>query len=113
MFACGCNIMSDIHESAILIKNLTQRKGHNTIFSLFIMTKIDSYLQNKSWMLLSPMTTFGSYSNNKLLMPLSPIHRNYPKIIINNSPNSATGVDVEESTVYKAMVQSTLVLIKH
>ena len=77
------------------------------------MTKIDSYLQNKSWMLLSPMTTIGSYSNNKLLMPLSLIHKNYPKIIINNGPNSGTSADVEESTVYKAMLQSTLVLIKH
>ena len=77
------------------------------------MTKIDSYLQNKSWMLLSPMTTIGSYSNNKLLMSLSPIHRNYPKIIINNGPKSATSADVEESTVYKAMLQTTLVLIKH
>ena len=77
------------------------------------MTKIDSYLQNKSWMLLSPMTTMGSYSNKKLLMPLSPIHRNYPKVIINNGPNIATSADVEESIVYKAMLQSTLVLIKH
>ena len=77
------------------------------------MTKIDSYLQNKSWMLVSPMTTMGSYSNNKLLMPLSQIHRNYPKIIINNGPNSATSADVEDSTVYKAMLKSTLVLIKH
>ena len=77
------------------------------------MTKIDSYLQNKSWMLLSPMTTIGSYSSNKLLMPLSPIHRNYPKIIVNNGPNGATSADVEESTVYKAMLQSTLVFIKH
>ena len=46
-------------------------------------------------------------------MPLSAIHRNYPQIIINNAPNSATLVDAEESSVYKAMVQSTLVLIKH
>ena len=64
-------------------------------------------------MLLSPMTTIGLYSNDKLLMPLPPIHRNYPKIIINNGPNSATSANVEESTVYKAMLQSTLVLIKH
>ena len=85
----------------------------DTIFCLFIMTKINSYLQNKSWMLLSPMTSIGSYSNNKLLMPLSPFHRNYPNIIINNGPNSATSVDVEESTVYKAMPQSTLAFIKH
>ena len=77
------------------------------------MAKIDSYLQNKSWILLSPMATIGSYSNNKLLMPLSQIHRNYPKIIVNNGSNSATSADVEESTVYKAMLQSTLVLIKH
>ena len=77
------------------------------------MIEIDSYLQNKSWMLLSPMTTIGSYSNKKLLMPLSPIHRKYRQIIINNGPNRATSADVEESTVYKAMLQSTLVLIKH
>ena len=77
------------------------------------MTKIDSYLQNKSWMLLSPVTTIGSYSNNKLLMPLSAIYRNYPKIIMNNGLNSATPADVEESTIYKAMPQSTLALIKH
>ena len=64
-------------------------------------------------MLLSPMTTIGSYSNNKLLMPLSPIHINYPKIIINGGPNSATPADVEESTVYKAILQFMLALIKH
>ena len=46
-------------------------------------------------------------------MPLSPIHGNFPKIITNNGPNSATLADVEESTVYKAMLQSTLALIKH
>ena len=77
------------------------------------MTKIDSYQQNKSWMLLSPITTIGWYPDNKLLMPLSPIDRNYPKIIIIDRPSSTTPADVEESTVYKAMLQSMLALIKH
>ena len=93
--------------------NSTQRKGHETIFSLFIMTKIDSYLENKSWMLLSPMTTIGLYSENKLLMPLSAIRRNYLKIIINNGPDSGSAADVRQSTSYKAKLQSTLALIKH
>ena len=106
--------MSDIRKSAVLMKKAEHHgKGHDTIFSLFIMTKIDWYLQNKLWMLLSPMTTIGSYPNNKLLMPLSPIHRNYSKIITNNGPNGAIPADVEESTVYNAMLQSTLALLKH
>ena len=74
--------MSHIHEFPVLMENnLTQRKGPNVIFSLLIMIKIDSYLENKSWMLLSLMTTIGSYFENKLFVPLSPIKRNYPKII--------------------------------
>ena len=55
------------------------------------MTKIELYLENKSWMLLSPMTTMGSYSENKLFVPLSPIRKNYPKIIINNGPEFYCG----------------------
>ena len=79
--------MSHFGEIAVLMKNnLTLRKGVDITLSLFIMTKIEWCLKNKSWMLLSPMTTTGSYSENKLFMPLSPIRRNYPKIIINNSP---------------------------
>ena len=46
-------------------------------------------------------------------MPLFPIHRKYPEININNGPSSTTPADVEESTVYKAMPQSMLALIKH
>ena len=41
--------------------NLTQPKGVDITFSLFIMNKIELYLENNSWMLLSPMTTVGSY----------------------------------------------------
>ena len=66
--------------------NLTQLKGVDITFSLFIMNKMELYLENNSRILLSPMTTVGSYSENKLFRPLSPIRRNYPKIIINNSP---------------------------
>ena len=66
--------------------NLTQPKGVDITFSLFIMNKMEVYLENNSWILLSPMTTVGSYLKNKLFKPLSPIPRNYPKIIINNSP---------------------------
>ena len=80
VFLCGCNVMSHIHESAVLMENnLTQRKGLDVIFSLLVMTKIDSYLKNKLGMLLSPMNKIGSYSKNKLFMPLSPICRNYPQ----------------------------------
>ena len=66
--------------------NLTQPKGVDITFSLFIMNKMELYLKNNSWILLSTMTTVGSYSENKLFKPLSPIQRNYPKIIINSSP---------------------------
>ena len=87
MCLCGCNVMSHFTESAIPVENnLTQRKGVDITFSLFIMTTIELYLKNKSWLLLSPMNTTGSYSENKLFMPLSPIWRNYPKIIIYNGP---------------------------
>ena len=106
--------MSHIFESAVLMKNNeTQRKGLDTIFSIFIMTKIDLFLQNKSWMLLSPLTTNGSYSDKKYLMLLFPFHRNYSKIIINNGHSSTTPADAEESTVYKAMLQATLALMKN
>ena len=72
--------------------NLKQPKGVDIIFSLFIMTKIKLYLENESWMLLSPVTTFGSYAENKLFVPLSPIRRNYPKININNGPEFKCGI---------------------
>ena len=54
------------------------------------------------------MTKIDLYLENKLLMLLDPIHRNYPKIIINNSPESNTTLDVKESTGYKAMLQSMI-----
>ena len=86
---CGRNVMSHFSESAVLMEyNLTLRKGIDITFSLFIMTKIEMCLKNKSWILLSPMTTTGLYSENKLFIPLSPIRRNYPKIIINNGTSS-------------------------
>ena len=66
--------------------NLTPPKGVDITFSLFITNKVELYLENNSWILLSPMITVGSYSENKLFKPLFPIRRNYPKIIINNSP---------------------------
>ena len=66
--------------------SLTQSKELDITFSLFIVTKIELYLENKSWMLLSPGTT-----ENKLFMPLSPIRRNYPQIIINNLPKFYCG----------------------
>ena len=59
--------------------NLTQPKGVDITFSLFIMNKMELYLENKLWILLSTMAPVGSYSENKLLKPLSPIRRNYPK----------------------------------
>ena len=65
--------------------NLTRPKGVDITFSLFIMNKMELYLENNSWILRSPMTKVGSYSENKLFKPLFPIRRNYPKIIINNS----------------------------
>ena len=65
--------------------NLTPLKGVDITFGLFIVNKMELYLENNSWILLSPMTTINSYSENKLFKPLSPIRRNYPKIIINNS----------------------------
>ena len=64
-------------------------------------------------MLLFPMTTIGLFSENKLFWPLSQSRRNYPKIARSDGSGSATAADVEESTGYKAMLQSTLVLIKH
>ena len=68
--------------------NLTQPKGVDITFSLCIMNKMELYLENNSWILLSLMTTVGSYSEYKLLFkPLSPIRRNYPKTIINISPD--------------------------
>ena len=68
--------MSHIGGFSVLTENnLTQRKGHDNIFSLFNMTKIDSYLQNQSWLLLFRMPTIGSYSENRILMPLYPIRR--------------------------------------
>ena len=84
--------MSHFSEYAVLMKNnLTLRKGVDITFSLFIMTKIELYLKNKSWMLLSPMTITGLYSENNLFVPLSPIRRNYPKVIINNDPEFFCG----------------------
>ena len=92
-FLYGCNAISHISESAVLMENnLTQPKGVDIIFSLFNMTKIKLYLENKSWMLLSPVTTFGLYSENKLFLPLSPIRRNYSKININNGPEFKCGI---------------------
>ena len=92
MCLCGRNVMSHFSEFAVLIENnLTQRKGVDITFSLFIMAKIELYLKNKSWMLLSSMTATGSYSENKLFMPLSPIQKNYPKIIVNNGPKFYCG----------------------
>ena len=89
---CGRIVMSHFGEFAILMKNnLTLRKGVDVTFSLFIMTKIELCLKNKSWVLLSPMTTTGLYSENKLFMPLSPIRRNYPKIVIYNGPEFYCG----------------------
>ena len=91
--------MSYISQSAVLLKNnSTQQKGLNTIFTLFIMTKIDSYMENKPWMLLSPVTTIDSYSENKFLMHLPPIDKNYPKIITNNHPSNNNMADVKEGT---------------
>ena len=92
--------------------NFTLRKGVDITFSLFIMTKIDLCLKNKSWMLLSPMTTTDSYSQNKLFMPLSPIRRNYPKIVINNGPLVLLW-QIKESIGYKAMLRYPSALIKH
>ena len=87
VYLCGRTIMSHFGEFAVPMENnLTLRKGVDITFSLFIMTKMELYLKNNSWMLLSPMTTSGSYSENKLFTPLSPIRRNYSKIIINNGP---------------------------
>ena len=92
VFLGCCNVISHISESAVLVENnLTIRKGVDITFSLFIMNKIELYLKNKSWMLLSPIITTGSYSENKIFMPLSPIWRNYPKIIINNGPDFYCG----------------------
>ena len=89
---CGRTVMSHFGEFAVLIKNnLTLRKGVDVTFSLFIMTKIELCLKNKSWVLPSPMTVTGLYSENKLFMPLSPIRRNYPKIVINNGPEFYCG----------------------
>ena len=106
--------MSHICQSAVLMKNnLTQQKGLNTIFSLLMMTKIDSYMESKSWMLLFPNTSIRSYLENKLLKPLSPIQKNYPEISTNNGPSSYTTANVKESTGYQAMPQSTLFLKKH
>ena len=36
--------------------NLTQPKGVDITFSLFIMNKMELYLENSSWILLSPIT---------------------------------------------------------
>ena len=81
--------MSHFGEFAVLMKNnFTLRKGVDITFGLFIMTKIELCLKNKSWMLLSLMTTTGLYTENKLFMPLSLIQRNCPKIVINNALSS-------------------------
>ena len=66
--------------------NQTQPKGVDITFSLFITNKMELYQENNSWIQLSRMTTVGLYLENKLFRPLSPIWKNYPKIIINNSP---------------------------
>ena len=44
--------------------NLTQPKAVDITFSLFIMNKMELYLENNSWILLSPMTTF--FNSEKL-----------------------------------------------
>ena len=36
--------------------NLTRPKGVDITFSLFIMNKMELYLENSSWILLSPIT---------------------------------------------------------
>ena len=42
VFLCGCNTMSHIGKSAVLMENnFTQLKGINITFSVFIMTKIE------------------------------------------------------------------------
>ena len=103
--------MSHFGEFAVLMKNdLTLRKGVDITFSLFIMNKIELCLKNKSWILLSPMTTTGSYSENKLFMPLSPIRRNHPKIVINNGPEFYCG-RLKKALVTKPCCSSTVRLL--
>ena len=46
VFLCGCNAMSDISQSPVLMENNTT-EGVDMTFSLFIMTKIELYLENK------------------------------------------------------------------
>ena len=58
--------MSHIREPTVLMENnLTKQKGVDITFNLFIMTKIDLHVENKSWILLSPLTTIDSYSKNE------------------------------------------------
>ena len=67
--------------------NLAQSKEVDITFSLFIMNKMELYLENNSWILLSPITTVGSYSKNKLIIQATFSNsEKLPKIIINNSP---------------------------
>ena len=93
--------------------NLIQPKGIDTIFSLFIIAKIDSYLENNI------MDAAFFYDYNRLVLrkqfinALSSIRRNYPKIIINNVSGCATEPDVKETIGYKAMLLSKLALTKH
>ena len=105
--------MSHICQSTVLIKNFTEQKGLDTIFSFFIMSKTNLCMENKSWVLLSSMTTISLYSGNKLLMPLSLIHKNYLEVITNNGPGSNITEDVKESSGYQVMLQSMLALKKH
>ena len=60
------------YESFSLVRSFVE-KTINTeegLIWLFIMTKIDSYSENKLWMLLSLITTIDSYSENQLWMLL-------------------------------------------
>ena len=47
VFLCGAIIVHHICYSAVLMVNYTtQQKGLNIIFSLFVVTKINSYMKN-------------------------------------------------------------------
>ena len=61
--------------------NLTRPKGVDITFSLFIMNKMELYLENNSWILLSPMTTVSPVALQLRAPPKvsarAPAHRSY------------------------------------
>ena len=74
----------------VILVRRSSNGGHNRRGSISLLVYLLWTRWNCTWKATHAycflLTTVGSYLENILFRPLSPIRRNYPKIIINNSP---------------------------